>query len=68
MDDDSIIDLQSRIAHQENTIAELNEALSAQQAQMGRLEALVQVLADRVRALSDNMPASGADDEKPPHY
>ena len=68
MDDDSIIDLQSRIAHQDHTIAALNEALSDQQSQISALEARVAALADRVRALSDAAPAAGSDDEPPPHY
>ncbi len=68
MDDDSIIDLQSRIAHQEHTIAELNDAVSDQQTQIARLEEQVRGLTDRVRALSENVPAGGAVDEKPPHY
>lgn len=68
MDDDSIIDLQSRIAHQDHTIAALNEALSDQQSQIIALEARVAALADRVRALSEAAPAAGSDDDPPPHY
>lgn len=68
MDDDSIIDLQSRIAHQEHTIAGLNDALNGQQAQLARLEERLRALTDRVRALSDSLPAGDAADERPPHY
>ena len=68
MDDESIIDLQSRIAHQEHTIAGLNDALNGQQAQIARLEQQVRALTDRVRALSDSMPAGDAAEERPPHY
>lgn len=68
MDEDSIIDLQSRIAHQEHTIAELNDALASQQSQIGEMEAKIVALTDRVRALSDAAPAGGADNEPPPHY
>jgi SlyX protein len=67
--DDDIIDLQTKLAHQEHTIAALNDALTGQQAQITELEALVNALRDRVRALSDAAPAAATEgDEKPPHY
>lgn len=68
VDDESIIDLQSRIAHQEHAIAGLNDALNGQQEQIARLEERVRALTDRVRALSDSMPAGETADERPPHY
>jgi SlyX protein len=68
MDEDSIIDLQSRIAHQEHTIAELNDALASQQSQISEMEAKIVALTDRVKALADAAPAAGTDDEPPPHY
>ena len=68
VDDDKIIDLETRIAHQEHTIAELNDALSGQQTQITALVARVEALLDRVRALSEAAPAGGTDDEPPPHY
>jgi SlyX protein len=68
VDDDKLIDIETRIAHQEHTIASLNEALTDQQAQIAGLETLVKALRDRVRALSDASPATGTDDEPPPHY
>jgi SlyX protein len=68
MDEDSIIDLQSRIAHQEYTIAELNDALASQQSQISEMEAKIVALTDRVKALADAAPAAGTDDEPPPHY
>ena len=66
--DDDIIDLQTKLAHQEHTIAALNDALTGQQEQIARLESLVGALKDRVQALSDAAPAAGAGDEPPPHY
>lgn len=69
VDDDKVIDLQSRIAHQEHTIAELNDALTDQQAQIATLEAKVVALIDRVRSLSESAPAGdGGDEPPPPHY
>ena len=68
VNDDKLIDIETKLAHQEHTIAELNDALTSQQAQIAGLEALVSALKERVRALSDAAPAAGADDEPPPHY
>ena len=67
--DDDLIALQTKIAHQEHTIAALNDAVTAQQGQITRLEALVGALTDRVRALSEAAPGGGdGGDELPPHY
>jgi SlyX protein len=68
VNDDKIIDLESRIAYQEHTIASLNEALTDQQARISALESRVDALLERVRVLSEAAPAGGADDEPPPHY
>ncbi|MDA0679428.1 MAG: SlyX family protein [Proteobacteria bacterium] len=68
MPDERLIEIETRIAHQEHTIAELNDALSSQQAQIAKLESLVNALRERVRALSDSAPGAGASDEIPPHY
>lgn len=68
VEDDNIIDLQTRIAHQEHTIAELNDVLTEQQTELALLSAQVRALTDRVRALSESVPASDAGDETPPHY
>lgn len=66
MDDDKTIDIESRLAHQEVTLQELNDAMSSQQAQIMELERLCKSLIDRVRALSEGDIDS--DEEKPPHY
>jgi len=63
-----IIDLETRLAYQEHTLAELNDALTSQQAQISRLEAQLAVLAKQVRMLSESAPAAGTGVELPPHY
>lgn len=68
MGDERLIEIETKLAHQENTIAELDDALSSQQTQIARLELLVDALRERVKVLSDAAPASGVDDEVPPHY
>jgi SlyX protein len=68
MEDEKLIDIESKLAHQEHTIAELNDALTAQQTQITNLDAQVRGLMDRVRAMSEAMPADQSQDERPPHY
>ena len=60
--------LETKIAFQEHTIAQLNEVIIAQRDQLDRLEALCQALRDKLQSQSD---ADGADPnahEPPPHY
>lgn len=68
MDDDRLIDIETKLAHQEHTIADLNEAVTAQQVQISMLQSHVEALTVRLRSLSDALPAEDAGDEKPPHY
>jgi SlyX protein len=67
VDDEKIIDIETKLAHQEHLLASLDDALSNQQAQIAELEQLCQSLVERIRALSG---AGGGerDDEPPPHY
>jgi SlyX protein len=68
VDDEKLIDIETKLAHQEHQLAELDDALSNQQAQIGNLEHLCQTLVERIRALSATGGGGNADDEKPPHY
>lgn len=66
MDENKMIEIETKLAHQEHLLAELNEVLTSQQAQIVSLEGLCKALIDRVRALSETDSAAG--DERPPHY
>ena len=68
MTDEQLIDIEMKIAHQEHTVAELNDALTRQQAQIANLELQVRTLTDRIRAISEAVPGGGEDDAPPPHY
>jgi SlyX protein len=68
MDDDRLIDIETKLAHQEHTIADLNEAVTAQQSQISMLQSHVEALTARLRSLSEALPVEDAGDEKPPHY
>jgi SlyX protein len=68
MSEERFVDLESRLAHQDQMLHELNEVLTTQQAQLMQLEELCRSLVDRVRSLGEGMPAGDPADERPPHY
>lgn len=68
MDEDRLINIETKIAHQEQLLTELDEVLTDQQAQIGRLETLCQSLIDRLDAREDNAGSGQVPDDRPPHY
>ena len=68
MDEDRLIDIETKMAHQEQLLTELNEVLTDQQAQISKLESLSQSLIDRLNSLVDNAGGGQLTDERPPHY
>lgn len=68
MSDTRLIDLETRITYQDDTLRQLNDAVSRQQLDIARLERMCAALQSRLAALVESglreMPA----DEKPPHY
>jgi len=68
LDEKRVIEIETKLAHQEQLLSELNEALTDQQAQISGLERLCQSLIERVNSLLDSSPADQATDDRPPHY
>lgn len=68
MSEERLIEIESKIAYQEDTVQELNKVIYQQQKQIDRLEAICNSLINHVRDLSDAMAASSSANEKPPHY
>lgn len=72
MTEQRIISIETKIAYQEDTIAQLNEVVCKQQTQIDTLERLTQQLIGRVRDLSEASAQSSGEfsaaDERPPHY
>ena len=68
VDDQKVIDIETKLAHQEHLLSALNDALSNQQSQISALEQLCQSLVERIRALSEAGGGNGDNDERPPHY
>jgi SlyX protein len=68
MSEDRLIDIESKLAHQEQLLTELNEVITEQQGRIMQLEQLSTSLIERVRAIGDATPDEGPVDERPPHY
>ena len=68
MDESRLVDIETKLAHQEHLLAELNDALSNQQAQLMQVIDLCQGLIERMRAMSEEDAPSVPADERPPHY
>ena len=69
MTSEHIMRLEEKLAFQEHTIAELNEALVSQQKRLDVLEQRSYLLMERVRQLAERLPDGGTEQqETPPHY
>lgn len=68
MSEERIIAIETKLAHQEQTLIELNDALANQQDSIITLERLCASIAERLRSLDDGESSSPPDDERPPHY
>lgn len=67
MNDEKIIDIETRLAYQDDTIQQLNDVIYRQQQQIDKLEKTMQLLLAKIQ---DLMAGSAEDvaNEKPPHY
>ena len=68
MSEERFVDLETRLAHQDQLLHELNDVVTDQQAKIMQLEELCRSLIDRVRSLGESLPAGNPADERPPHY
>lgn len=67
---EQLIDLQTRVAYQENTLEQLNQVITQQDADIIQLKQQIRILAQR---LEDSLRSQGqggeqSQDERPPHY
>ncbi len=68
MSEERFIDLETRLAHQDQLLFELNDVVTKQQEKIMRLEALCTSMSERMRSLGDAAPSDAQADEPPPHY
>lgn len=66
---DRIVEIETKLAFQEDAIQALNEVICRQEKRISQLEETLAVLIDRFRQLSaDQEPSATPRDERPPHY
>ena len=68
MSEERLVDIEFKLAHQDQLLIELNDVITQQQQKIMQLEELCGSLVDRVRSIGEAMPAEAAGDERPPHY
>jgi len=68
MTEQRLVDIETKLAHQEHLLLELNDVITKQQEKIMRLERLCDSIIERVRSLAEAAPAGPNVDEVPPHY
>ncbi len=68
MNDDRFIELETRLAFQDDTLRQLNDVITDQQTRIGELERICRHLIERLARLGDGESKGAAADEVPPHY
>ena len=63
-----LVELQTQVAFQEDTIAGLNEGLRLQQQDLELLKRHWELLKQQYSELHQQLPGAEVADEKPPHY
>lgn len=66
--DDRLTELEVKMAHQDQQIADLSEMVSEQWNLIQRLGTLLSKADARIESLENNSPTDNQFDEKPPHY
>lgn len=68
MSEQRLVEIESKLAHQDQLLLELNDVVTRQQATIMQLEELCKSLMERVRTIGDALPDAAQPDERPPHY
>lgn len=66
--EDRIIELETKLAYQEDTIEELNQVVTRQQDELALLTLAIQKLHDQVKQMAPSNLASIDQEAPPPHY
>jgi SlyX protein len=68
MSEERLVDIESKLTHQDQLLIELNDVITDQQAKIMKLEEMYAALVDKVRTIGEALPGDGSQDERPPHY
>ncbi len=68
MSEKRFIDLEMRLAHQDQLLNQLNDVVTEQQSKIMQLESLCKSLIQRVQVVAEGVSGENPGDERPPHY
>lgn len=66
--EDRLIELETRVAFQDDTIQALSEVCARQQEQIDRISLVLEKLQKQVRDMAPTLIASESEETPPPHY
>ena len=68
MNEERLIELETKFAYQEKSLDELNKVIYSQQKQIDQIEKALKTIVSKVKDSADQSSLSKDIDEKPPHY
>lgn len=68
MDNQQLINIETKLAYQEDLVQELNKTIYSQQLKLERLEEALKSLALRYNSLAEQGDSEYPINERPPHY
>ncbi len=68
MSEERLVNIETKLAFQEDLVEELNKTIYQQQQKIEQLEATCKALARLITSLSESMGDKTAGHERPPHY
>ena len=68
MNEERLVDIETKVAYQEDAIMQLNDVVCQQQKQIAQLETTCKLLIDRIKEVSAAADAGKTEIEIPPHY
>lgn len=64
----ALVDLQTRLAFQEDTLQSLNDVVADHQREIGDIRRQVGALIDQLEQVLSDLDAGDVENERPPHY
>jgi len=68
MTEQRFVDIETKLAHQEHLLLELDDVITRQQEKIMRLEGLCESIIERLRSLGEAAAVDPNVQEVPPHY
>ena len=68
MSEKRTIEIETKLAFQEESIAELTKSMLQMEKRLERIEARLERLAEKLEETADDGPEIGPQDDPPPHY